>query len=158
MFTTKEESPAHTGSASKVLNQRPPDSLLINHKEKKYPFCIVWTKAPTITSFFPCFGHVGIAGYFFSMKRNSALAFSFLDLMVKSMIMLVTQWRLVKHLILLSCLSFFKSDHFAYDVPYKYVQLNLQNINFAEFDKALRVTDSKFHQTKVNMLFQRLSC
>lgn len=158
MFTTKEDSLAHNDSASKVLNQSHPDSLLINHNEKNYPFCIVWTKAPTITSFFPCFGHVGIAGYFFSMKCDSLLAFPFLDLMVKSMIMLVTQWRLVKRLIQLSRLSFFKSDNFAYDVPYKYVQLNLQGINLAEFDKALRVTDSKFHQTKVNMLFQRLSC
>ena len=32
----------------------------IDYENDKYPYCIVWTKLPLISSFFPFIGHVGI--------------------------------------------------------------------------------------------------
>lgn len=39
------------------------DLLLIDPPSNRYPYCIVWTRAPKLTWWgLPCFGHVGIAG------------------------------------------------------------------------------------------------
>lgn len=40
-----------------------PGNKKINHDKQLYPYCIVWTALPGITSCFPLIGHTGIAGY-----------------------------------------------------------------------------------------------
>ena len=36
----------------------------IDHENQLYPFCIVWTALPMISTLCPFIGHTGIAGYF----------------------------------------------------------------------------------------------
>ena len=40
--------------------QQPPSSLVIDPKHHRYPYCIVWTPIPIITTLIPCIGHTGI--------------------------------------------------------------------------------------------------
>lgn len=36
------------------------DSIEIDSKKQRYPFCIVWTTLPLISHLFPIIGHTGI--------------------------------------------------------------------------------------------------
>lgn len=59
----KDDIEMHDIEIGKEVAPKQNDSLLIDHKLARYPYCIVWTRIPKLTWYLPCFGHVGIAGY-----------------------------------------------------------------------------------------------
>ena len=56
---TTPSSPSSTNATDTIQAQTPP-SLAIEPKRHRFPYCIVWTPIPIITTLIPCIGHTGI--------------------------------------------------------------------------------------------------